>query len=100
MDNKFALASDFQYQRDPEMNLAGLSYDDIAKSHPRLRVEFDSFNLPIVHVQTDDMDLIEDMFSRLNEAVPLNAAEKRNAIGGALVAAIRDMGSTSYSPSV
>ena len=31
------------------------------------------------------------MFSRLNEAVPLNAAEKRNAIGGELVAAIRKL---------
>jgi hypothetical protein len=31
------------------------------------------------------------MFSRLNEAVPLNAAEKRNSIGGDLVTAIREV---------
>jgi hypothetical protein len=39
-------------------------------------------------VETDDLELIEDMFSRLNEAVPLNAAEKRNAIGGDMARAI------------
>jgi hypothetical protein len=36
-------------------------------------------------------DLIEEMFSRLNEAVPLNAAEKRNAIGGNMAQVIREV---------
>lgn len=93
MDGKFTLASDFEYQRDISIELAGLSYDDIAKRHPKIRVKFDSFVLPVVTVTTegDDLDLIEDMFSRLNEAVPLNAAEKRNSIGGYLVRAITDV---------
>jgi hypothetical protein len=73
--------------------LAGLSYEDIAKTHPKIRVKFDSFVLPVVVVSVDgdEVDLIEDMFSRLNEAVPLNAAEKRNAFGGDLVRAIVDL---------
>lgn len=33
----------------------------------------------------------EDMFSRLNEAVPLNSAEKRNAFGGDMVDEIRKL---------
>jgi hypothetical protein len=33
------------------------------------------------------------MFSRLNEAVPLNAAEKRNAMGGPMVKTIREIAS-------
>jgi hypothetical protein len=41
-----------------------------------------------VAIEGNDLDLIEDMFSRLNEAVPLNAAEKRNAIGGNVVKSI------------
>lgn len=49
-----------------------------------MRINFDSTSLPIVAISTDDLELIEDMFSRLNEAVPLNAAEKRNAIGGTM----------------
>lgn len=89
MEDKFSLSSDIMYQRDPEIALGGLRYSDIAKEYPRLRVKFDSFVLPVVIVRTEDdeIDLIEDMFSRLNEAVPLNAAEKRNAFGGEFVKA-------------
>lgn len=90
IDGKFSLAADFEYQRDTSVEMASYSYADIAKRFPKIRIKFDSFVLPIVTVETagDDLDLIEDMFSRLNEAVPLNAAEKRNAIGGDLVAAV------------
>jgi hypothetical protein len=93
MDGGFTLASDFEYQRDPQLDLGGLSYEDIAKQHPKIRVKFDSFVLPVVTVsiEGDDIDLIEDMFSRLNEAVPLNAAEKRNAVGGDVVRAIAEI---------
>jgi Protein of unknown function DUF262 len=82
MDGKFTLSPEFEYQRDPDTDLASLSYDDIAKRFPKIKVKFDSFVLPVVTVaiEGDDLDLIEDMFSRLNEAVPLNAAEKRNAL--------------------
>lgn len=96
IEGKFTLSKDFEYQRDPEMKLAGLGYEDIAKEYPRIRIQFDSFVLPIVGVHTDDEDLIEDMFSRLNEAVPLNAAEKRNAMGGFAVRIIREVSKNKY----
>lgn len=98
MDGEFTLSPDFEYQRDTSISLAGLSYEDIAKKHPRIRVKFDSFVLPVVTVsiEGDDLDLIEDMFSRLNEAVPLNAAEKRNAIGGDLVKAIAEISGNAF----
>lgn len=98
MDGEFTLAPDFDYQRDQQLNLGGLSYEDIAKQHPKIRVKFDSFVLPVVTVsiEGDDIDLIEDMFSRLNEAVPLNAAEKRNAIGGDVVRAIAEVSEHSF----
>lgn len=91
MDGEFMLSNDFDYQKDSSINLAGLSYGDLAERYPRIRIKFDSFVLPVVAVETADLDLIEDMFSRLNEAVPLNAAEKRNAIGGTMVEAIREV---------
>jgi hypothetical protein len=98
MDGKFRLASDFEYQRDSSVDMASFGYEDIAKRYPKIRIKFDSFVLPIVTVETtgDDLDLIEDMFSRLNEAVPLNAAEKRNAIGGALIGAINSISAHPY----
>ena len=91
IEGKFPLSKDFEYQRDTSLNLASLTYDDIAQQYPRIKIKFDSFVLPVIGVETDDEDLIEDMFSRLNEAVPLNAAEKRNSIGGDLVRAIREL---------
>ena len=90
MDGAFTLSSDFVYQKDEDIKLASLSYADIAKEYPRIKVQFDSFVLPVVTVSTTDEELIEDMFSRLNEAVPLNAAEKRNALGGFAVQKIRE----------
>ncbi len=91
IEGKFNLSNTFEYQKDPNIKLNGLGYEDIAKEYPRIRIQFDSFVLPIVGITTDDEDLIEDMFSRLNEAVPLNASEKRNAFGGNAVRIIRDI---------
>jgi hypothetical protein len=94
IDGRFPLSGDFEYQKDESIKLSGLTYEDIAKAFPKIRIAFDSFVLPVVGIRTDDEDLIEDMFSRLNEAVPLNAAEKRNSIGGDMVAAIRLIATT------
>ena len=49
-------------------------------------------------VRTEGTELIDEMFSRLNEAVPLNAPEKRNAFGGPLPRHIRTLAATSSSP--
>ncbi len=91
VDGKFALADDFGYLKDSSVNAAGLTYAELGKQYPDLKSRFDATPLDIVTIQTDDLDLIEDMFSRLNEAVPLNAPEKRNAFGGPLPSAIRDL---------
>ncbi len=88
IDGDFSLGDDFSYLRDPNVNMKGMTYSDLAKSYPKIKNQFDSTPLPIVVVDTDDLELIEDMFSRLNEAVPLNAPEKRNAIGGFCISAI------------
>ncbi len=89
MENVFPLSDDFEYQDDENLKLGAMTYQDIAQNHPKIKIKFDSFVLPIIGVSSDDVDLIEDMFSRLNEAVPLNSAEKRNAFGGEMVSAIR-----------
>lgn len=50
---------------------------------------FKSRTLDVVLVQNANEDDIEELFSRLNNGEPLNAAEKRNAMGGAMCALIR-----------
>lgn len=96
IDGDFNLADDFDYQRDSSLALSSLGYEDIAKEYPRIKIKFDSFVLPVISVATEDEDLIEDMFFRLNEAVPLNAAEKRNAIGGDMVEGIRTVSENNF----
>lgn len=84
IDGKYALADDFEYLKDEKIKAGGMTYNDLAINYPKLKIKLDAIPLPIVTIETDDRELIEDMFSRLNEAVPLNAAEKRNAFGGAM----------------
>src|SRR3546814_928428 len=91
INGDFPISEDFEYLADPSVHAAGLTYSDLAIEFPKIKIRFDSYILPIVLIETEDIDLIEDMYSRLNEAVPLNAAEKRNAIGGQMASAIRDI---------
>jgi len=91
IEGSFGLGEDFILFAEPDRQLAGLTYQDLAKTHPDLKARLDGFVLPIITIRTTDPDLIEDMFSRLNEAVPLNAAEKRNAFGGPLPVVIREL---------
>lgn len=91
IEGEFPLSTEFKYLEDEKVNAAGMNYGELAKNYPKIKSRFDSFSLPIVTVETDDLELIEDMFSRLNEAVPLNAAEKRRSIGGDMVRAIDDL---------
>lgn len=91
IEDEFPLGDDFEYLEDTSVKAAGMNYSELAKKYPKIKSRFDSFSLPIVTVETDDLELIDDMFSRLNEAVPLNAAEKRRAIGGDMVKAIDDV---------
>lgn len=91
IEGVFSLGPDFTYLEDPSVRAGGMTYRELAQKYPRVKSRFDSFSLPIITVETDDLELIEEMFSRLNEAVPLNAAEKRNAFGGDLVKAVNEV---------
>ena len=89
IDGDYALSSDFEYVRDGKVGLRDLKYSEMAIKYPDVKQDFDSWKLDIVSIETDDLELIEDLFSRLNEAMPLNAAEKRNAYKGPLPAVVR-----------
>jgi hypothetical protein len=91
-----ALADDFQLFRDPSVDAAGMTYQEIAKEHPDLKTDFDNFSINAVTIETDDLELIEEMFSRLNEAVPLTAAEKRNSWPGPVPTAVRSLCGESF----
>jgi hypothetical protein len=96
MLSKFSLATDFIYLKEPDLKMSGMSYQDLAKVHPRIRAKFDSFVLPVYCIRTDDLEVIEEMFTRLNEGSPLNAAEKRNALGGPIPPLIRKIAESKF----
>lgn len=91
MNSEFPLSDDIEYLRDSKIQLRGLTYEQLREEHLAIHARFTGRTLSVVTIRTADIDLIEDMFSRLNEAVPLNAAEKRNAFGGPLPIAIREL---------
>jgi hypothetical protein len=92
MSNKLPLAEDFVFFDDETIPAAGAKYEDLMAKFPRLRARFDSFDVPITVVQTDDINFIDDLFARLNFQVPLSAPERRNALGGPLPFLIRKIG--------
>lgn len=89
IDGKLTLSDEIVYLRDPRVDLRGMTYSQIAQDYPSIKLRFDALPLPIVIIRTKDKELIEDMFLRLNDAVPLNAPEKRTAYPGPIPAAIR-----------
>jgi hypothetical protein len=91
LDGKIALADDFKYFKDASVDAGGMKYDELGKAYPDLKNQFDTFLLTVISIETDDLEMIEEMFSRLNEAAPLTAPEKRNAYGGPLPVAIKKL---------
>lgn len=96
IDDQFTLSTEFKYFSDSSVKAAGLTYSDLASKYPKLKIRFDAFTLPIICIETDDIELIEEMFSRLNEAVPLSSAEHRNALGGPMAECIRDIAAHNF----
>lgn len=96
IEGKIALDDDFIYFNDATLKAGGMKYAELGKFYPELKVSFDSFPLSVVCIETEDIEMIEEMFSRLNEAVPLAAAEKRNAYSGPIPGAIRELAAETF----
>lgn len=92
MSNNLPLSHEFKFFDDEAVHAAGCTYEDLLRSFPRLRARFDSFDVPVTIVQTDDDNFVEELFARLNIQVPLSAPERRNALGGPLPYVIRKIG--------
>lgn len=99
MNNDFPLATDFDFLGNtksipsgnaPKSNQYYKDFDDELKEY------FKSTTLDVVRVEAIDEDEIEDLFSRLNNGEPLNASEKRNAMGGEMVRLIREVASLPF----
>ncbi len=95
VDGQFALADDFKLlDSNSEVDIVAGSYfsglSDDAKEYFREK------NLDVVLIETMDLDDIEELFSRLNNGEKLNAAEQRNAFGGRMAGAVREMANSTF----
>ena len=89
--DQFPLSDEFEYLHGDRGQAAGKTYSELLADFPELRARFDDTSLPITVMRADDEVLIEGLFVRLNEQESLNAAEKRNAFGGPIPLAIREL---------
>ena len=96
LEGGLTLPDAFRLFEDPTVNAGGLDYDSLGRLYPRLRSRFDKTELPIIVVKTADIELIEELFSRLNEAVVLTAPEYRNTLGGPLPRMFREMSAHAF----
>jgi len=73
---------------DPEFSgsLGGKKYEDLP---PDVRDVFDEYNVHIVYLMGMDDEEIRDIFRRINSGIPLNTAERLNALPGEIVQTMR-----------
>jgi hypothetical protein len=81
-EGKITLNEDFVFLDNPALKLAGLGYRDLTQNHPEIAELFETYNLSVMSVITNDATLINQLFVRLNRSKPLTGAEIRNAMAG------------------
>lgn len=94
--DEFAVADDFRIEpaNMPELPpgaaapVAGQRFSEL---DPAWQEVLRTTYLAVVLIQNATVEDIEDLFSRLNNGEPLNAAEKRNAMGGAVTVMVREV---------
>ena len=96
LSNNLPLPSDFVFFDDESCRAGALTYDDLLDHYPLLRARFDGYSVPVILFRSDDEELIEQLFWRLNVQMPLTAPEKRNVLGGPLPFIFRKIGVTPF----
>lgn len=81
-DNKFPLSSEFSGE------LGGKYYKDLPREY---RESFDEYNVTIIYLRGMTDEEIRDIYRRINSGVPLNTAERLNALPGDIVPTMRKL---------
>lgn len=90
LKGRYGLAPGSALFAEPSTDLSGLRFGDLRARYSWLFSAFMTAPIDVVFIETADVDLIEELFSRLNEGVPLKAAERRNR-GRVLAPKVREM---------
>jgi hypothetical protein len=78
------LSSDVKMIEYPDINFDGLTYSQIKAELPHIAKKIESFEVTVVHVETDESYRIGQLFLRLNSGLSLSGAEKRSAMNSPL----------------
>lgn len=73
----------------PHTDLSGLYFSDIEHLYPTISSKISEYPLAVMHIVTDEMGRINELFVRLNRGSNLTGAEKRNAMIGPVPKVIR-----------
>ena len=95
IDDKFPLSNDFEYLCEQSssyyLNIAGKKFSEIDRMEPSIIAKLLQYQLCIVFIDSDNPDVINEAFIRLNSGISVNTAEKRNAIGGQLSVEMKNL---------
>jgi hypothetical protein len=86
-----ALNSSFRFYDDPSIKVGDLRYAELKAKYPTLMARVEDFVPVVMSVMTDEPQMIEELFIRLNSGEPANSAERRNAMPGPIPAMIREL---------
>ncbi len=89
LDGDLRLSKDNALLSNPDVSLDGMTISTLREELPWLYAALMRAAIDVVIIDTAEIDLIEELFSRLNEGVPLSAAEKRNR-GAVLAPLVRE----------
>jgi len=86
-DNKFPLSEEYS------SHLGGKYYRDLPLD---VKERFDEYNVAMVYLLNMEDEEIRDIYRRINSGVPLNTAEKLNALPGDIVFTMRKLAKHAY----
>ncbi len=98
VNDEFPISENFCFVNEKDnnfySNLAGKYFSEIDEKDSAIIANFFQYKLCIVFMDTDNPDIINETFIRLNSGIGVNTAEKRNASGGNLSLRMKELYST------
>lgn len=79
------------FEEDPTAQIGGLDYSELSSRYPTLAKKIEDFKPVVMSVISDNREMIEQMFIRLNSGEAINRAERRNALPGPIPTIVRNL---------
>ena len=96
LDNELPLSKKAVWVERRTKKISELYYNDLQQLFPELAAKVAEFPMPIMHVVTDELERINELFVRLNKGSSLTGAEKRNAMLGPVPKVIKKIASHDF----